>query len=87
VKGDLRRGAASVSRVEVIAAVSGCGLRCNLNAPQKARRRIPLRPQPETEQTGCGKSNLFCHFERSEESLFNLIAGKERFLGAQRASE
>jgi hypothetical protein len=37
--------------------------------------------------TGCGKSNLFCHSERSEESLFDLNAGKERFLGAQRASE
>jgi hypothetical protein len=37
--------------------------------------------------TGCGKSNLFCHSERSEESLFGLSAGKERFLGAQRASE
>jgi hypothetical protein len=34
----------------------------------------------------CGKSDLFCHSERSEESLFGLNAGKERFLGAQRAS-
>jgi hypothetical protein len=32
------------------------------------------------------KSDLFCHSERSEESLFGLNAGKERFLGAQRAS-
>jgi hypothetical protein len=36
---------------------------------------------------GCGKSNLFCHSERSEESLLGLNAGKERFLGAQSASE
>jgi hypothetical protein len=28
----------------------------------------------------CGKSNIFCHSERSEESLFGLNAGKERFL-------
>jgi hypothetical protein len=34
-----------------------------------------------------GKINLFCHSERGEESLFGLNAGKERFLGAQRASE
>jgi hypothetical protein len=33
------------------------------------------------------KNNLFCHSERSEESLFGLNAGTERFLGAQRASE
>jgi hypothetical protein len=33
------------------------------------------------------KSNLFCHSERSEESLLGLNAGTERFLGAQRASE
>jgi hypothetical protein len=37
--------------------------------------------------TGCGKIRLFCHSERSEESLFGLNAGKERFLGAQRPSE
>jgi len=37
--------------------------------------------------TRCGKSGLFCHSERSEESLFDLNLGKERFLGAQRASE
>jgi hypothetical protein len=37
--------------------------------------------------TGYGKCNLFCHSERCEESLFGLSAGKERFLGAQRASE
>jgi hypothetical protein len=37
--------------------------------------------------TGCGKIDLFGHSERSEESLFALDAGKERFLGAQRASE
>jgi hypothetical protein len=34
-----------------------------------------------------GKGNLFCHSERSEESVRGLNAGKERFLGAQRASE
>ena len=28
--------------------------------------------------TGCGKSNLFCHSERSEESLFGLSPRKER---------
>jgi hypothetical protein len=38
-------------------------------------------------RAGCGKSELFCHSERSEESLCGLDAGKERFLGAQRASE
>jgi hypothetical protein len=37
--------------------------------------------------TVCGKTNLFCHSERSEESLFGSNVGKERFLGAQRASE
>jgi hypothetical protein len=37
--------------------------------------------------TGCGKGSLLCHSERSEESLFDLNAGKERFLGAQRALE
>jgi hypothetical protein len=37
--------------------------------------------------TARGKNNLFCHSEPSEESLFDLSAGKERFLGAQRASE
>jgi hypothetical protein len=37
--------------------------------------------------TGYKKSNLFCHSERSEESLFDLSAGKERFLSAQSASE
>jgi len=42
---------------------------------------------PETllRYSGCGKSSLFCHSERSEESLFDFNAGKERFLGAQRA--
>jgi len=40
----------------------------------------PLKP-------GCGKSNLFCLSERSEESLFDLNAVKEKFLGAQYASE
>jgi hypothetical protein len=40
-----------------------------------------------TDFTGCGKNNLFCHSEQSEESLLGLNAGKERFLGAQRASE
>jgi hypothetical protein len=35
----------------------------------------------------CGKENLFCHSERSEESLFGLDAEEERFLGAQRTSE
>jgi hypothetical protein len=42
------------------------------------------------DQTACGKSNLFCHSEvaaATEESLFGLNARKERFLGAQRASE
>src|ERR1700721_1538230 len=34
---------------------------------------------------GCGKSDLFFHSERSEESLCGLDAGKERFLGAKRA--
>src|ERR1700674_377875 len=29
---------------------------------------------------GRGRSNLFCHSERSEESLFGLNVGKERFL-------
>jgi hypothetical protein len=33
------------------------------------------------------KSILFCHSERSEESLFGLNARKERFLGEERASE
>src|SRR5258708_918843 len=33
------------------------------------------------------KNNSFCHSERSEESLFGLNAGKERFLGALRAPE
>jgi hypothetical protein len=33
------------------------------------------------------KSNLFCHSERSEESLLGLNPKRERFLGAQRASE
>src|SRR6202140_5578366 len=28
--------------------------------------------------TGCGKSSLFCHSERSEESLFDLTPGRER---------
>jgi hypothetical protein len=28
--------------------------------------------------TGCGKSNLFCHSERSEESLLGLSLTKER---------
>jgi hypothetical protein len=28
--------------------------------------------------TGCGKSSLFCYFERSEESLLGLSATKER---------
>ncbi len=37
---------------EAVAAVSGCGLRCTLNAPHNPRRRVPLRPQPETEQIG-----------------------------------
>jgi hypothetical protein len=35
----------------------------------------------------CGNSGLFCHSERSEESLFDCNPEKERFLGAQRASE
>jgi hypothetical protein len=30
---------------------------------------------------------LVCHSERSEESLFHLYIGKERFLGTKRASE
>ena len=51
VEGDLRNGAASVGRGEAVAAVSGCGLRYTLNAPHKPRRRVPLRPQPETEQS------------------------------------
>jgi hypothetical protein len=34
-----------------------------------------------------GKNNLFCHSERSEESLFGLNTVTERFLGAQRTSE
>jgi hypothetical protein len=33
------------------------------------------------------KNISFCDSERSEESLFGLDTGKERFLGAQRASE
>jgi hypothetical protein len=33
------------------------------------------------------KKYLFYHSERCEESLFDLNPGKERFLGAQRASE
>jgi hypothetical protein len=37
--------------------------------------------------SGCGKGHLFCHSERSEESLFGLNMGKESFLGARRASE
>jgi hypothetical protein len=37
--------------------------------------------------TGRGKSGLFCHSERSEESLFDLNPGKEKFLGTQRVSE
>jgi hypothetical protein len=40
-----------------------------------------------TASRACEKCNLFCHSERSEESLFGLNVGKERFLGAQRASE
>jgi hypothetical protein len=40
---------------------------------------------PQAEQAA--EKVLFCHSERSEESLFGLGAGKERFLGAQRASE
>jgi len=39
---------------------------------------------------GVRKNPLFCHSEvaaATEESLFGLNAGKERFLGAQRASE
>jgi len=35
----------------------------------------------------CGKSFLKRHSERSEESLFDLNPGKERFLGTQRALE
>ena len=37
--------------------------------------------------TGCGKSPLTRHSERSEESLFGLNPRKEGFLGTQRASE
>jgi len=37
--------------------------------------------------TGCGKSVLFCHSERCEESLFDLSPMKERFLGDKHASE
>jgi len=33
------------------------------------------------------KNNSFCHSDRSVDSLFGLNAGKERFLGTQRASE
>src|ERR1035437_8783454 len=51
LEGDSGYGAARVSRAEVIAAVSGCGLRYPLNARHKPRRRVPLRPQPETEQS------------------------------------
>jgi hypothetical protein len=50
-------------------------------------RIVRKRAHSSTGFTGCGKSILFCHSERSEESLFDLNAGKERFLGAQRASE
>jgi hypothetical protein len=35
----------------------------------------------------CGNGGLFCHSERSEESLFDCNPEKVRFLGAQRASE
>jgi hypothetical protein len=37
--------------------------------------------------TVCGKSPQRCHSERSEESLFDLNPGKERFLGKEHASE
>jgi hypothetical protein len=37
--------------------------------------------------TGCGKSLLARHSERSEESLFGLNPREEGFLGTQRASE
>jgi hypothetical protein len=40
----------------------------------------------ETVIRGREKSNYFCHSERSDESLFGLNLGNERFLGAQRAS-
>jgi hypothetical protein len=44
-----------------------------------------FRKRHTSEFTGCGKSSLFCHSEQSEESLFALKTGNERFLGAQRA--
>jgi hypothetical protein len=54
-------------------------------AIQPVGLRMPNRKP--TGWTGCGKSNLFCHSEQSEESLLGLNEGKEGFLGAQRASE
>jgi hypothetical protein len=58
-------------------------------APQHMPFKVVGQPRlaGRTGFTGCGNSNLFCHSERSEESLFGLDAEKERFLGAQRASE
>ena len=49
MEGNFQRSAANVSSAGAIASVSGCGLRYALSAPHQARRRAPLRPQPETE--------------------------------------
>jgi hypothetical protein len=43
--------------------------------------------QPATPLMDCGKGAACCHSERSEESLFDFLCKKERFLGTQRASE
>jgi len=51
------------------------------------KRLMLMKEYSETVIRGCEKCNLSCHSERSEESLFGLNVGKERFLGAQRASE
>jgi hypothetical protein len=36
-----------------------------------------MRKSKSTGGTGCGKKALFCHSERSEESLFDLSVRKE----------
>jgi hypothetical protein len=66
---------------ETFQAWSGSNLRPDL--AQFAKRSADLVQTSQPAEDGA----LFCHSERSEESLFGLNVGKEGFLGAQRASE
>jgi hypothetical protein len=57
-------------------------------SPADEQRKNQLRYVPRMALAGCGKSSLFCHSERSEESLFDLAhEKKEGFFASLRMTK